>query len=421
MKRYLIIGNGVAGLAAAMSIRAHDPEGDIALIGDEAYPPYFRAGLSEWMHGALEDDELHVRPAAMFERLALRAIQGRAVSMDVDQHTMTLEDGTELPWDKLLVATGARPFVPPWPGAMLDGFFTYRTWDDCAAIKAAVTSSPDKPAVIIGAGILGLEFAWDCKGLGVPAVMLVRDAAVGKPIFDDRAADKLLARLRDDGVTVHLEEEVDHFEGRAGKLVAVVTNRGRRIECSAVVAAIGVTPEVSLFEGTGITVERWAKVDAHMRTSHPDVYAAGDVATVFDPMMQSHAPTRTWEPSYWGGRTAGENMAGGSRQYVPCTMMNASLVYDLKYVLLGGFLSHGTHIEAITDPAPRGSYGYRTLLVEDDVIVGGTFLGDRRHYMAYRQLMQARVKVTDFKDRLLRADFDPNLVLPPGTLDYYFY
>jgi NADPH-dependent 2,4-dienoyl-CoA reductase/sulfur reductase-like enzyme len=187
------------------------------------------------------------------------------------------------------------------------------------------------------------------------------------------------------------------------------------------VAATGVVPETSLFAGTPISVDRWVKVDGHLRTSHPDVYAAGDVATVFDPMMQAHAPTRTWEPSYRGGRTAGENMAGGSRQYVPCTMMNASLVYDLKYVLMGGFLSHGPGVEAVTDPAPRGRYGYRKLLLVDEVIVGGTFLDDRRHYMAYRQLMQARVKVTDFKERLLHADFDPNLALPKGTLDYYFF
>jgi nitrite reductase (NADH) large subunit len=421
MIRHLIIGNGVAGLAAAISIREHDEDGEITLIGDEPHPPYFRAGLSEWMHGAIEDDELHVRPAAMLDRLGIRSVTARASQLDVEAHTVSLEDGSTLEWDKLLVATGARPFVPPWPGADLRGVFTYRTWEDCAAIKAAVTARPDKPAVIVGAGILGLELAWDCKGLGVPAVMLVRDPQVGRPIFDDAAADKLLERLRDDDVTVHLEEEVDHFEGRDGDLIAVVTNQGRRIECSAVVAAIGVAPETAIFDGTGIAVDRWVKVDGHMRTSHADVYAAGDVATVFDPMIQAHAPTRTWEPSYWGGRTAGENMAGGSKQYVPCTMMNASLVYDLKYVLMGGFLSFGDDVETVTDPAPRGRYGYRKLLLKDDVLVGGTFLDDRRHYMAYRQLMQTRVKVTDFKDRLLDADFDPNLALPKGTLDYYFY
>jgi len=421
MRRYVIVGNGVAGLAAALSIREIDRGGDIALVGDEPHPPYFRAGLSEWMHGAIDHEELHIRPFEMLDRLGLHTVTGRATRLDVDAHTVTLEDGTVLPWDKLLIATGARPFVPPWPGTELRGFFTYRTWDDCAAIKAAVTAQPDKPVVIIGAGILGLEFAWDCKGLGVPAVMLVREPQVGQPIFDSDAADKLLERLRDDGVTVHLEEEVDHLEGRDGEMVAVMTNRGRRIECSVAVAAIGVAPEASLLDGTGILTDRWVKVDGHLRTSHPDVYAAGDVATVFDPMLQAHAPTRTWEPSYLGGRTAGENMAGRSRQYVPCTTMNASLVYDLKYVLLGGFLSHGPDVETITDAAPRGRYGYRKLLLEDDIIVGGTFLVDRRHYLAYRELMQTRVRVTALKHRLLHADFDPNLALPAGTLDYYFY
>ena len=102
-------------------------------------------------------------------------------------------------------------------------------------------------------------------------------------------------------------------------------------------------------------------------------------------------------------------------------MINASLVYDLKYVLMGGFLSHGPDVEAIVDAAPRSKYGYRKLLIKDDVIVGGTFLDDRRHYLAYRQLMQTRVKVTRLKDRLLHPDFDPNLALPAGSLDYYFF
>ncbi len=421
MKRYLIIGNGIAGVAGALGIRKLDSEGEITFIADEVHPPYFRAGLSEWLHGAIDQDELQIRPPMEFERLGLKTRIGRAVSVDDHGHTVTLQDGTTLPYDKLLVATGARPFVPPWPGTDLEGFFTYRTLDDSAAIKAAVLAQPDKPAVIVGAGILGLEFAWDCKGLGVRAEMLVRDERVGTPIFDDGAAVQLLRRLEDDDVVVHFNEEVDNFEGEDGKLVAVVTNTGRRIECSAVVAAIGVVPEVGLLEGTDIVVDRWIKVDSHLRTSDPDVYAAGDVATVFDMMLQQHAPTRTWDPSYWCGWTAGENMAGGSRQYVPCTQINGSLVYDLPYMLMGGFLSFGDHVETVLDPAPTGRYGYRKLLLVDDMIVGGTFLEDRRHYLAWRQLMQKRIKVTHFKEHLLDSDFDPNLCLPGGSLDYYFF
>ena len=421
MNRYVIVGNGVAGLAGALAIRQSDADGQITLVGGEPHPAYFRAALSEWLHGAIDEDELQIRQPVELERLRLRTVIGRATGLDLTAHTVTLADGATLPYDKLLVATGAQPFVPPWQGKDLKGVFTYRTLEDSNAIKAAVQAQPDKPAVIVGAGILGLEFAWDCHGLGVPAVMLVRDDKVGKPMFDGVAADKLLQRLTDGDVTVHLSEEVDHLEGVDHQVVAVVTSKGRRIECSAVVVAIGVAPDTSLFDGTDIVVDRWVKVDGHLRTSHPDVYAAGDVATVFDSMLQAHAPTRTWEPCYVGGRTAGQNMAGQTRQYVPCTMINASLVYDLRYVIMGGFLNFGPDVEVVTDPAPEGKYGFRQLVLMDDVVVGGTFLEDRRHYLAYRQLMQARVKVTEFKHRLLDADFDPNLALPPGSLDYYFF
>lgn len=421
MTRYLIIGNGVAGLAGALSIRNFDSAGDITIVGEEPHLPYFRAGLSEWMHGAISDEELAIRPERLFAQQKLHAITGRVTAIDVDAHTATLHDGDVLAWDKLLLATGAEPIVPPWPGRELRGVYTYRSWDDCRAIMAAVGEQPDKPVVIIGAGILGLEFAWDCKGLGVRPTMLVRGSSLGSPIFDEQAGAKILQRLRDDAVDVHFEEEVLHFEGDKGALIAVVTNQGRRIECSAAIVATGVAPTTSLLDGTGILTDRWIKVDGHLRTSHSDIYAAGDVATVFDPMLQTHAPTRTWEPSYLGGQAAGENMAGGSKQYVPCAAMNASLVYDLKYVLLGGFVSHGSDVETIIDPSPQGPYGYRKLLLKDDVLVGATFLHDRRHYMVYRELMQAREKLTKYKDRLLSADFDPNLAMSNRSLDYYFF
>ncbi len=421
MTRYLIIGNGVAGMAGALGIRELDPAGEITIVHDEPHAPYFRAAMSEWMHGRISDEELDVRPAALAERLGLRSVQATASRLHLDTQQVQLEDGGSLPFDKLLVATGARPFVPPWPGVELQGFHVYRTLGDCAQIKAACLARPELPAVIIGGGILGLEFAYDAKGLGVDAVMLVRECEVGVPIFSEGAAARILARLRDDGVQVLRETETERVEGRGGRVEALLTEDGRRIPCSAVVAAVGVRADLSLFEGTGIAMGQQVSCDEHLRTSHPAVYAAGDVCQVLDPSTGEHVPTRTWEPCYWQGRVAGANMAGGDERYLPGATMNASLVYDLHYALLGDFQAAGPDVEELLAPNSRGPYAYRRILLRQGVPVGGTFIQDRRQYLVWLELMRRQVDISAHRERLFDDHFDLNLLLPPGGLDYRFF
>lgn len=421
MTRHVIVGNGVAGMAAVLGIRRHDPTGTITVVAAERLPTYFRAALSEWMHDAIDDSELRVRPQAFWQRHGVKTVHTRALSIDVAGHGLLLADGSELPWDRLLVATGASPFVPPWPGTHLDGFFTYRSFEDCSAIRDAVRRRPDLPAVIVGGGILGLEFAWDCEGLGVPAVMLVRDPVVGSPLFDEAAGRILCRRLEDAGVTLHLQDEVDHFEGDGSQLRRVVTRAGRTIECSAAVAAVGVFPETSLLDGAGADIDRHVKVDVRLRTSVPDIFAAGDVAAVWDPVLARHEPTRTWEPSYLSGLAAGANMTGAHETFTPCLAMNASLVYDLQYVLMGAFMESGPAIEELVAPTSRGPYGYRKLLLRRGVPIGGTFLQDRRQFLAWKRLMETRTDVRPWLDRLWHDDFDVNRMLPPGGTDYYLF
>jgi nitrite reductase (NADH) large subunit len=421
MTRYVIVGNGAAGMAAVLGIREHDTSGTITVVAEEAHPTYFRAGLSEWMHGTIDRSELQVRPASFWIRHGVEVVHTRAIRIDEDGHLLHLAGGRELGWDRLLLATGARPVVPDWPGAHLDGFFTYRSFDDCAAIRDAVQRRPDLPAVIVGGGILGLEFAWDCKGLGVDALMVVRADQVGRPIFDEAAGRLLRQRLRDDGVGVLLDEEVLGFEGDGDRLRRMVTQTGRATECSAVVAAVGVRANTELAAGTRVDVDGQIKVDERLRTSAPDIYAAGDVATVWDPMLGRHVPTRTWEPSYVCGRVAGANMAEADERFTPCTAMNASLVYDLQYVLLGAFMERGPDIEELVAPTSRGPYGYRKLLLKDGVPIGGTFLQDRRQFLVWRRLLETRTDVSAWRDRLFDDDFDANVMLPPGGMDYYFF
>lgn len=400
MTRYAVVGSGVAGLMATRAIRERDARGEIDLYGDE--PPIFRAALSEWLREELADDELLIRaPDARRERQRVSAVS-------LEHKTLTLADGSQRGWDKLLLATGARPFVPPWPGTDLDGVLTWRTRQDAARIRSA------DPVVVVGGGILGLEVSADLRALGAAVTLLVREASVGRPLFDGAAADLLARRVRGAGVELILGDEVERIDGRGGCVSAVFTTGGRRLECGAVLVATGVRPRSELLTDDG----RHVQVDRALRTGHPDVFAAGDVAAVWDAAAGRHLPLRTWQPAFETGRVAGANMAGGDLRWDDPAPFNASLAFDLPYALLG---PPGARGEVLEDPTPRGEYAYRRLVLRGDVVVGGLFLQDRRHMLAWREVMAQGIKITEWKGRVFDRGFDPHVLLARGGMDYRFF
>lgn len=322
--RYLILGNSAAAVAAVDAIRSLDREGAVAMVSPEPFLAYGRPLISYVLEGKTDLAHAGVRDEGWYLNNAVERHFGAgkaAVSLDASEKLVTLEDGTRLPYDKLLVATGSVPTRPAVEGLPDDApnSFLFNSMEDALAIEAYVdgelarkraAGSPVR-AVVSGSGLIGAKAA---EGVAshADAVYLVGHAARPlRKLLDDEAAPMLVEVLERHGVvnvpgTVVASSETD---GR-GRVVSVTLDDGRELACDMLVTAIGVRPNTALLASAGAEVTRGAVVDECQRTSLPDVYAAGDVANAHNLLSGEDVPLALWPTASEQGRVAGLAMAG---------------------------------------------------------------------------------------------------------------
>ncbi|HEX5806726.1 MAG TPA: FAD-dependent oxidoreductase [Macromonas sp.] len=278
-KQVLIIGNGTGGFQAASALRDAGHEGPITLIGDEAPLPYHRPPLSKaYLLGQMDEPRLLLRQANFYEEKKIDLVCGRrAVSIDRLQRRVTLDDGTQLPYDHLLLATGARNRPLTVPGSELAGVHYMRTMQDALQLKQELGQATD--AVVIGAGFIGLEFAAAARKAGLNVTVLdVAQRAMGRAVSPHVSAVFERAHRRD-GTRLLFGTGVSVLLGEGGRVRAVQTSDGQEIPCQLVVVGIGVLPNQEIARDAGLAVGNGIEVDACMRTSDPAISAIGDVAS----------------------------------------------------------------------------------------------------------------------------------------------
>jgi 3-phenylpropionate/trans-cinnamate dioxygenase ferredoxin reductase subunit len=311
---FVIIGANMAGGRAAQALRKEGFTGPIVLIGEEPDAPYERPPLSkEYLRGQVAKEKIYLAKEdfAAENDVDLR-LGVRAERIDVAQRAVTLASGESVAYDKLLIATGGRPRRLTVPGADLDGVYYLRTFADSEAIAAELQEG--KRAVVIGAGFIGAEVAASARMQGLD-VTLLEIASV--PLERALGADvgRIYAQLhRDHGVDLRLDEGIERIEG-ATRAERVVTTKGNSIDCDFVVAGVGIEPNVEIAEGTGIDVDNGIVVDEYCRTNVEDVFAAGDVANFYHPVLEQRFRVEHWENAQGQGRAAALNMLGRDEPY----------------------------------------------------------------------------------------------------------
>jgi nitrite reductase (NADH) large subunit len=274
--KYLVAGGWAAGTAAAQYLRKLDPSSEITVVDAESVPYYPRPDLIEYLAGRKSRDQLFVHGANWYGENRITLISARRiVHLHLAEHEVTLDDETVLPYDKLLLANGASPFVPPLPGADQAGVFTLRTLDDADALVARTV--PDATAVIVGGGLLGLEAARALAERGAKATVVEFAGRLLPNQLDERSAEMLLEHLRTLGVTVLLSAESQEITTRERGAAGVQLKDGRFTQGDFVLFSTGVRPNVTVAREAGIATGRGVQVDDSLQTSAPDVYAAGDV------------------------------------------------------------------------------------------------------------------------------------------------
>ena len=420
---YVIIGNGIAGVTAAEILHNEDSSADITVIADDPFPVYYRPALKDYLAGRVREDKLWARPNSFYQDHNIRFLSERVIGIQAGQHTVQIKNGRQVGYNKLLLASGARASTLKCPGIDLAGVTTLRTVADYQAVQNRLSTA--RHIVVSGSGTLALETIETLRHRGYSVTHLLRRRTLWSEVLDATASDLVLLQERRDGVDVHLEEEIAEVTGKNGQVTGVVTTTGARISCDMVIIAIGVEPIVDFIKSSGIPCSRGVKVDAGMRTSVPDIYAAGDVLETTDTTTGRVRIIGQWYPAIQQARAAAYSMLdllNTSRPFRSSTFYNATFLYGLDFASAGltqmpvgaerietrsaerpsPIDRSSKYQEFIADPQPRI---YRKVLLKDGVAVGMLFLGDRSGGLAFKRSIDAGVNLLPVASKLFASDF----------------
>lgn len=400
---FLLIGGGLASVTAAEALRLEGATGSIMILSDEEHPPYRRPSLSKrYLLGTVDDAQtlLHSDKFYCDHGITL-ALNTRVIAVHPAQKVVTIAGGEQLRYRRLLVATGAIPVRLSVPGATLTGVHSLRSKADCNAIRRSAANA--KQVVVLGGNFIGMEVAMSLTELGLRVTILERGGEVLPHLRSTRLSTYFKNFAEDRGVSIVLRDAAVALHGQ-NAVQEVETAAGRRLQCNMVVVAIGVVPATNFLEGSGIELDQGLiVVDDLLRTSAPNVFAAGDVTSFYDPVFAQRRHIEHWDNAIKQGRLAAKNMLGHRLRYDEVSYYFSD-IGDISFDVLG---SPADADEMIG----RGALEARSfaLVYLKDNVPRALFSVGRpaEETRAVEGLMRYRVNLLPLKDKLA----DPGFVL----------
>lgn len=333
MKRYVIIGNSIAAAGAVEGIRQMDKEGEITVIGAESHPVYSRPLISYLLQGKTDRQKMLYRDSEFYCKNGCNVLlSNRALSIDPAAKTVLTDQSGIIPYDKLLIATGSSPFIPPMDGLLkVKEKHTFYTLDDALGLEKCLEGG-GKKVLIVGAGLIGLKCAEGIHKKCSSITVVDLAPRILSSILDEETAEYVKQHLEKAGIAFRLGVSVKEFSENA----ALLTD-GTAVPFDTVVLAIGVRPNVSLLKDAGGAVGRGIVTDLRQKTSLEDVYAAGDCTESIDVSSGKTKILALLPCAYMQGETAGINMAGGSKLYDRAVPMNAMGLFGLHLITAGSY------------------------------------------------------------------------------------
>ena len=398
--KHVIIGNGPAGLVAAETLRHLQPDAEIALIGDESEPPYSRMAIPYFLIGKIADSGTHLRKAHdHYARERIHLIEGKVVKVDAQAKQVEFASGERLPYDRLLIASGSHPIRPKVSGMDLANVHTCWTIEDARAIAAK--AAPGARVLQIGAGFIGCIIMEALAARGVKLTVVEMGDRMVPRMMTAKAGNMIRQWVEKKGIGVHVNEGVTAITQEDGALLAKLST-GAEIAADLVICAAGVAPNTAFLAGSGIAIERGIRVDAGMRSSVTDIYAAGDVTEAAGfhsgkPELNAVQPNAVDQ-----ARIAAHNMAGGTSTSGGSLAINVLDTLGMISTSFGHWQGvakeqGGAGVELVDE----ANYRYLSLQFRDDVLIGATSIGWTDHVGALRGLVQTQAPLGEWKDRLL--------------------
>ena len=386
--RVVIVGAGIAGISAAEAVRNASGDARIALISREPDLPYYWLNLTRYLAGEIGPSDLPMHPPDWYTQQGIEVIlDAEATELDLDAHAVTLNNGSRLPFEKLILASGAHSFVPPIAGANIEGVTVLRTVADCQRILNAAKSGAR--CVCIGGGLLGLETAGALARRGAGVTLLEGHGWLMPRQLTPVAGGILREHVVKLGISLRTEAKTKAIFGE-GQVAGVLLEDGTRLATDLVVIAAGIRPNSYLARRAGLEVNSGVVVSNHLVSSHPDVLAAGDVAE------HRGVVYGTWGPSQFQGSIAGMNAAGLSVEFGGVSRSNMLKVLGLDLLSTGQFQPEDGSYLVIED---QGDGRYRRFVFHDGRLVGSILLGDTSIASALKSALESR---RDFSGLLQR-------------------
>ena len=360
--KYVIIGNAAAGIGTVEGIREYDKDGEILIISDEKYDTYSRPLISYWLKEAVTEENMRYRNADFYEKNNVKTmLDTKVIAIDPDKKEVVIEGGENVPYDKLMVATGSKPFVPPMQGMeKIAKKFSFMKKDDAKAVKEAVFDGAR--VLIVGAGLIGLKAAEALEHYN--AKMTVVDLAnrILPSILDEAASEIMQKHIESKGVRFILNTSVSEFSENSAKL-----SNGETVDFDMVILAVGVRPNVELIKEAGGNVGRGIITDNRQQTSLKNIYAAGDCTESYDISIEANRILAILPNAHNQGVVAGKNMAGKEAYYLNAFPMNAIGFFGLHIITAGSYDG-----EPVVE---TDGTNYKKLVVKDKQLKGFILMG----------------------------------------------
>ena len=405
---YVIIGNGGAGISALQAIRSVDNKSPITIISREKYPAYSPCSLPNLIGGKIDKPMILRFDKQFYNRLKVKFVKNTEI-IQIFPKNKEINDskGNIIKFDKLLIATGAKPITPRGiSGLNLNGVHVMGTLDSALGIIEHIKKGVNQ-AVVVGGGFMGIETATMLKLKNIKVTIVEMLPHILSRMIDTDMSDKVVDILREHGIELILSNTVNSVNGD-NKVTCVSLNK-KKLLCDMVVLSIGVIPNIDIVKGAEIKLNKGIIVNSKMQTNQEDIFAAGDIAEVWEQIEGKQGSFAIWPNAIEQGRIAGLNMAGKDTDYIGAEVVNVLDIFNTPIVAMGRTSQEIGKCKIISRFTPHSS---KKILLKNNKIIGLQFIGTIRNAGTFYSLMKKGSDVRNIVDRLL----DDNFIINPEVI-----